>query len=264
MSKPSIWAIAGKNIYLTGAAGQLGQQWRQHLVEDGAIVFPIDNAWLGHPVDVTSQEEVEAALKYYADMTRIGFGGGNFGPPQSPDALICAAAIDAKPGTPGCGRPEDVPLEDFIKTLEVNLVGVQNCIQVFAKLMMQAGSGSIILVSSIYGLASPDQRRYEGISEEGFWKPAAYSASKAGLLGLTRYWAVYLAPYGVRVNAVTFGSMARDDYHPLFSERFIADVPMRRYAQPGDFDGAIHFLVSDASSYMTGANLVVDGGFLAW
>lgn len=237
--------IAGKRIVITGGDGQLGTQWFTALESVGALPFILDT-YRGD--DVTDKNSIES----WARARGYDF-----------DALICAAAIDAKPGTPGCGRPEDVPLEDFTRTIMVNLVGVQNCIQVFGKAMKEAGRGSIILVSSIYGMVAPDHRRYEGMPSE-FWKPAAYSASKAGLLGLTRYWGAYLASYGVRVNAVTFGSMDRDDYDPSFREAFTHDVPMARFAQPGEFDGVMQWLISDASSYVTAANIVVDGGFTAW
>src|SRR3990172_8241689 len=237
-----MFEIKDKLVVITGGAGQLGQQWTKSLKAAGCQVIIIDKQDGG---DVTSPGYMRKALY------------------SIPHAVICAAAIDAKPGTPGCGRPEDVPLEDFTKTIMVNLVGVQNTIQVFGKRMMEVGRGSIILVSSIYGMAAPDHRRYMRMPNP-FWKPAAYSASKAGLLGLARYWGAYLAPYGVRCNAVTFGSMDRHDYDASFRDAFTHDVPMGRFAQPGEFDGVLQWLISDASSYVTGANIVVDGGYLAW
>ena len=240
--------IAGKLIVVTGGAGQLGQQWVPALETAGARCVVIDLVDGG---DVTSPGYMRHALA--AETV--------------PDAVICAAAIDAKPGTPGCGRPEDVPLEDFERTIRVNLVGVQNTIQTWAKAMMLRGSGGFILVSSIFGMVAPDHRRYtigDSDNPQSFWKPAAYSASKAGLLGLARYWGTYLAPYGVRCNAVTFGSMNRDDYSSSFRTAFERDVPMGRFAQPGEFNGVLQWLISDASSYVTGANIVVDGGFTAW
>lgn len=177
----------------------------------------------------------------------------------TPDGLVCAAAIDAKPGTPGCGPFETLPLEDWKRTVDVNLTGVMLSCQVFGSAMAAAGKGSIVLISSIYGLAAPDHRRYEG----GFIKPVAYSATKAGLLGFGRWLAGYWAPKGVRVNCVTFGSMDRDDYALEFRDRFTHDVPMGRFARSGEFNGILDFLLSDASSYCTGANFVVDGGYLA-
>lgn len=234
--------IAGRLIVITGGAGQLGQQWQESLRVAGAHLVVIDRQEGG---DVCSPGYMTKALA------------------SVPHAVVCAAAIDAKPGTAGCGPPEDAPLEDFERTMRVNLAGVQNTIQTWARGMKDLRRGSIILVSSIYGVVAPDHRRYEDM-EQAFYKPAAYSASKAGLLGLARYWACYLAPYNVRVNAVTFGSMDRLDYDPTFREAFEYDVPMRRFARPGEFDGVITWLISDASSYVTGANIVCDGGFTAW
>lgn len=239
----SIFNITGKRVMVTGGAGQLGQQWCSALRAAGAEPFIVDLP----EYDVRSPEDMERAV------TACG----------SPDAAVLAAAIDAKPGTPGCGKPEDVPLNDFAKAIGVNLIGVQNCLQVFGSAMKQRRHGSIVVISSLFGLGAPDHRRYEGLPKP-FFKPSAYSASKAGVLGLMRYWAAYLAPYNVRVNALVPGSMDRKDYHPSFREAFTHDVPMGRFAQPGEFNGAILYLVSEASSYQTGSVVTVDGGYSAW
>jgi NAD(P)-dependent dehydrogenase (short-subunit alcohol dehydrogenase family) len=127
--------------------------------------------------------------------------------------------------------------------------------------------GSIINISSIYGLVSPDQRIYEYRRKEAsgkpFYKPAAYSTSKSALLNLTRYLSTYWAASHVRVNTLTFGGVAAGQ-----DERFVANycahVPMGRMARPDEYNGAIIFLVSEASSYMTGANIILDGGWTAW
>lgn len=237
------FSVANRAIVITGGAGQLGQQWATALRKAGARVCVLDLP----EADVSSVDSMRAAL------ARTG----------TPDGLICAAAIDAKPGTLGCGHPEDVPLDDFGRAIDVNLIGVQNCLQVYGKSMMKAGHGSIVLIGSLFGLGAPDHRRYE-TGTIPFWKPAAYSASKAGVLGLTRYWGAYLAPHGVRVNCLVPGSMDRDDYEPGFRAAFTHAVPMGRFAQPGEFDGAVQWLLSDASSYVVGATIVVDGGYSTW
>lgn len=242
------FSLAGRLIVLTGGAGQLGQQWRAGLDGAGAQVVTIDPA-----SDAPDAFRVDVTDKVALDWARRLL--------QVPDGLVCAAAIDAKPGTPGCGPFEDVPLADWERTVKVNLTGVMLSCQVFGSAMAMAGRGSIVLVSSIYGMRAPDHRRYEGMPGPPFFKPAAYGATKAALLNLTKYLACYWAPKGVRVNAITYGSMRREDYEPSFAAAFTRDVPMGRFAQPGEFDGPLQFLLSDASSYMTGANLVVDGGY---
>jgi NAD(P)-dependent dehydrogenase (short-subunit alcohol dehydrogenase family) len=149
--------------------------------------------------------------------------------------------------------------------MEVNAKGVFLACQVFGGAMAKAGRGSVVSISSIYGMLSPDQRIYEYRRETGepFFKPVAYSASKSSLFNLTRYLATYWAPRGVRVNTVSLaGVFNRQD------ERFLAGyepkVPLGRMAREDEYNGAIVFLMSDASSYMTGANVVLDGGFTAW
>lgn len=261
----TLFDIEGKLVILTGAAGMLGHQWRDSLVAAGAQVLPVDRAWPGLSTDVTDPESLRMTAAYYDDITRSAFGGGMFGPPKIPDALICAAAIDAKPGTPGCGPFEATPIEDWRRAIDVNLTGVMLTCQVFGSAMAKAGNGTIILISSMYGLVGPDNRRYQGLGgREPFFKPAVYSASKAALEGLCKYLACYWGPRGVRVNCIAFGAMGQADHHPKFRRRMDAAIPLGRMARSHEWDGPIQFLVSDASSYITGTTLVVDGGYTAW
>ena len=162
------------------------------------------------------------------------------------------------------GPFEDFPVEIWRQTLDVNVTGVFLCCQVFGKQMAGADGGSIVNVASIYGLVSPDQRVYEYRRRGGanFFKPAAYATSKSALLNLTRYLATYWAPR-VRVNTVTFAGVFNDQ-DPEFLAEYTKRVPLGRMARPDEYNGAILFLASDASSYMTGANVVLDGGYTAW
>ncbi len=159
---------------------------------------------------------------------------------------------DAKPGQDRASGP----WQDWERIVDVNLSGVARTIEIFSQGMTYGGS--IVLVGSMYGMVGPDQRRYEG-----FVKPAGYSASKAGLYGLCRYLAAYLGPRGIRVNVLTFGAMASPGHPAAFTESMQAAIPLGRLAAAGEWNGPLHFLVSEASSYMTGSNVVVDRRYTA-
>ena len=132
-------------------------------------------------------------------------------------------------------------------------------VQASAEALVASGHGSVVNIGSIYGMVGPDMRLYE---DTAFGNPAAYAASKGGLLQLTRWLATVLAP-DVRVNAITSGGVWRD--HPEdFHERYVSRTPLRRMATVDDLKGAVAYLASDLSAYVTGHNLVVDGGWTAW
>lgn len=223
--------MTNKRILITGSSGLLGRQWTKALRDAGFLVagFDKDVAY-----DVLRWDHLQAFLSSGV-----------------PDALICAAAIDVPPT-----RDNPNGFEGWDETVAVNLTGVKNCCEIIGGAMAERGSGSIILVSSMYGMVSPDQRIYDN-----FIKPAAYSATKAALYGLCRWLAVLWGPKGVRVNCVSFGPMERSDHPARFKSEMESRIPLGRFAHPGEFDGIIKFLVSDESSYITGANIVVDGGY---
>lgn len=258
---------------VTGGLGQLGRQFAWTLHQAGARVAVVDALAEQQPVpellasaveagdimivaaDVTRRDSLEAALHRISDRWSV------------PHVLINNAAIDSPPDAPAeeSGPFETYPLASWERVLDVNLTGVFLCCQVFGGAMAAAGRGSVVNVSSIYGVVSPDQRLYEYRAARGapFFKPVAYSASKSGILNLTRYLATYWGDGGVRVNTVTFGGVFRDQ-DSTFRENYCARVPLGRMAREDEYNGAILFLASDASSYMTGSNLIIDGGWTAW
>ncbi len=257
---------------VTGAVGLLGRRHCRALARAGAHVVVADLegeacaelAWelssaegpdaCGHEVDVTAPDSVRTlAEAVLATFERI-------------DILVNNAALDEKVEAAG-DEPvafEDLPLERWERALRVNLTGTFLCCQALGAEMARAGRGSIVNVASTYALVAPDQALYR--DDEGrqtFVKSAAYPASKAGVLGLTRYLAAYWGRAGVRVNALSPGGV-RNGQDPSFVRRYAERTPLGRMAEAGDYEGALVFLAGEASAYMTGANLVVDGGWTAW
>jgi len=256
-------------VIITGGCGQLGRQMTRALLNYGAKVavfdvaaerFPIDefskDALLVLSVDITRRDSIERGLLEVISKW------------DAPHGLINNAALDAPPNAPAeeTGPFESYPESSWDKVMQVNAKGVFLSCQVIGGAMAAAGRGSIINVSSIYGLVSPKQSIYEYRREatgKPFFKPVAYSVSKSALFNLTRYLATYWAKNNVRVNTVTFGGVFNEQ-DPQFLENYCARVPMGRMANEDEYNGAIIFLISDASSYMTGSNIVIDGGWTAW
>jgi 2-deoxy-D-gluconate 3-dehydrogenase len=183
------------------------------------------------------------------------------------DILVNSAALDPK-FDPSHGKEyvqafEDYPLSDWKQALDVNLTGVFLCCQAAARAMLKQEKGVIINICSIYGLVGPDQRIYQKEGQNTQFKPAYYSATKAGVLGLTRYLAAYYAGKNLRINALTPGGIY-NDHDPEFLQAYSNRSILGRMADKDEMNGALLFLASDASSYMTGSNLVVDGGWTAW
>ena len=259
-----LFDLDGRVAVVTGGLGQLGRQFTRVLTSAGGRVAVLDrraaaeadtDAVMHVEADVTDRASLESALR------RIEARWG------SPHVLVNNAALDAPPNAPAAvnGPFEGYPAEVWRNVIDVNVTGVFLCCQVFGGRCAEAGRGSIVNVASIYGLVSPDQRIYEYRRQSGdaFFKPAAYAASKSALLNLTRYLATYWAPRNVRVNTVTFAGVFNDQDAAFLAE-YTQRVPLGRMAREDEYNGAILFLASDASSYMTGANLVLDGGYTAW
>jgi 2-deoxy-D-gluconate 3-dehydrogenase len=190
------------------------------------------------------------------------------------DILVNSAALDpkfdpeslaemAKHGV-ASGAFEDYPLDSWKTALDVNLTGMFLCCQAAVRPMLAQGKkGSIINICSTYGLAGPDQRIYQREGKQTLYKPVYYSVTKAGVLGLTHYLSTYYAGTDIRVNALTPGGVY-NNHDEVFLKAYSTRTVMGRMANKDEMNGALLFLASDASSYMTGSNLVVDGGWTAW
>ncbi len=278
MAAPS-FDLTGRVAIVTGGVGLLGKQHCRALRSVGAHVVVADVSQgaavafakeldaeafaggekpraLGLGVDVTSPASLEAAREAIL---------GTFG---RIDVLVNNAAINDMFESPQAGAElskfEHYPLELWKRSLEVNVTGVFLCSQVLGTVMARAGKGSIINVASTYGLVAPDQSIYKKPDgTQSFYKSASYPATKGAVLSFSRFLAAYWGHAGVRVNTLCPGGVEnnQDEY---FTVNYSKKTPLGRMAHSDEMGGAIVFMASDASSYMTGAAVVVDGGWTAW
>ncbi len=264
-----LFDLSGRVAVITGGAGLLGRRHAEAVASAGGVpvILDVDAAKaesvakeiggkaMALAVDITKEPEVEKALKtILAALGRV-------------DILINNAANNPKveDGGAALSRAENFPLEQWNADLNVGLLGAFNCSKVFGAEMMRRKSGVILNISSDLGVIAPDQRLYrrDGVAEDRQpVKPVTYSVVKTGLIGLTRYFATYYAPH-VRVNALSPGGVEAGQPKE-FLRRIEALIPLGRMAKDTEYQGAILFLCSDASSYMTGQNLVMDGGRSCW
>ncbi len=233
--------LTGKTILLTGANGLLGTAFNRAMTEAGARVIATDMKEL----DVTDPDAWDKYTFYQID------------------ALVhCAAYTTNSKWLGHFPKPFfNVSLIDWNATLNTNLTSAFIGCQKVLPGMMERGSGSVILLGSLYASQSPHLDIYE---DTGIFQPPAYTVAKHGILGLTRYLAALVGASGVRVNCLSPGGVEQNNTNSLFRERFNALAPMRRMATPDDVCGALLWLVSDASKYVTGQNIQVDGGWSAW
>lgn len=255
------WDLSGRVALVTGGAGHVGRAVAALFRDAGAQVVLADLP--GAPLTAAVEElgagawSVGASLEIESEVRTIV--------PQvldrcgRLDVIVHAAALVGTSGTDGWVSSFETQRFDlWRRALEVNLTAPVLLTQT-AVPALTAARGSVIFVSSIYGMVGPDLRLYEGTT---MGNPAAYAASKGGLVQMTRWLATVLAPH-IRVNAVTLGGIARGQ-DPRFVERYVERTPLGRMGSEADAAGAVLYLASDLSAWVTGQNLVVDGGWTAW
>ena len=254
--------LSNKVVLVTGGAGLLGEMHSQAIVENGGkviigdinleatkkVCYTINSKYPGkaYPVylNVLDKTSIQNVLEMYSDI----------------NVLINNAAIDPKVKTdsgPG-GAFESLSLDEWNLSVDVIMKGTFLCSQVFCPHFASNGGGNIINISSVMGVIAPNQSIYGD-----YRKPITYSAAKHGIIGMTKYLATYYADSNVRVNTLSPGGVF-DNQPEEFVDKLTNLIPMGRMANRGEYKGSIVFLCSDASSYMTGQNLIVDGGMTAW
>jgi NAD(P)-dependent dehydrogenase (short-subunit alcohol dehydrogenase family) len=265
--------LAERVAIITGGAGLLGEGYCRTLAAAGAHVVVAEingEAAIDLAGEITRESGVEA-LGLPTDVSNPGSVAEmlartleQFG---RVDILVNNAALDPKFDTEHAdqhtNRFEDFPFDAWQDALAVNVTGMFLCAQAVSRPMLEAKRGVIVNVSSTYGLVGPDQRLYQRQGESLQYKPVTYTVAKAAVLGLTRYLATYFANTGIRVNTLTPGGVYAG-HDEEFVRRYSAKTVLGRMAKAEEMSNALLFLVSDASSYMSGANLVIDGGWTAW
>lgn len=263
------FSLAGKTVLITGASGFLGRHFAAALAEAGANLALIDAA----DENVAVEKIVDAAdgnARFYkcdirnaAQLTSvIDAVESEMGPI---DVLLNNAATKGPDVAKFYEADESFDPVLWREVMSVNLDAMFFVARAVGSRMAKRGCGSIVQTSSIYGVVAPDQRIYEGSLYQGLSisSPAVYSASKAGVVGLTRHLATLWGKSRVRVNCLVPGGVDAGQ-NEVFRDNYSRRVPLGRMAQPEDLVGAVIFLASDASSYITGQSLVVDGGLTAW
>jgi len=263
--------IDGQIAVVTGACGKLGPIWIEALIDAGAQVAALElpGASVSPAFHVVEQRMPGQVQRFDCDVTNrqsvvnaASVVAERMGPIS---ILVNNAGVDQPPDSAGTrSRIENLPMDQFHRMLEVNLMGTFQVTQVFGSQMAERGSGSVINIGSLYASVSPDQRFYDHLPGDlPFLKSPAYGASKAAVVNMTKYFSTLWGARGVRVNTLSPGGVAGGQ-DEAFKQKYGSRVPLGRMAQPEDLTGPLVFLASSASSYVTGHELRVDGGFTAW
>src|SRR5262245_20130702 len=269
------FTLTGRVAVVAGAAGLLGRQHCRALADAGATVVATDlqqDACLAVAAELGAEgrrnvHAIAADITDAASLARLRDATLRIG--DRIDVLINNAALNDRfqdaAEAAALSRFESYPVERFRQALDVNVTGTFLACQVLGAEMSRRRRGSIINIASTYGMVGPDQRIYRGPDgAQRFWKSAVYPASKGAVLAFTRYLATTWAERGIRVNSLSPGGVAQAGQDTVFVAHYSQRTPLSRMAEAHEMRGAIVFLASDASTYMTGANLVVDGGWTAW
>ncbi len=275
--RDQLFDVSGKIVIITGGLGQIGAEFVKEFYKRDAKVAVAARKISQERLESVLGKEIAGSDRIFAstldiqnktDINRfLDELENKWG---VPDVLVNNAGIDTQPSAPPevSGPFEDFPEEVFREVVSVNLTGTFLMTQAVGKRMVNAGKGgSIINIGSIYGMVSPIQDIYAYKKEKTgvpFIKPVAYSAAKSGIYNLTRYCATYWGKKGIRVNTFTPSGVFRDTQDKEFQKNYCERMPIGRMAQADEYNGAIIFLASDASKYMTGSNLIMDGGWTAW
>lgn len=264
------FSLENKVAIVTGALGLLGKNHCKALADAGANVIVTDinerkckhlaaklsSPSLGIFLDVTNCESIYKVL----DQVLLNFG--------KVDILINNAAINDMVESPK-NKPEESKFENYSinnwkKSLDVNLTGTFLCSQIIGGEMARQKFGNIINIASTYGVVAPNQDLYKDENgKQFFYKPPAYSVTKGGIISFTKYLAAYWAEKNIRVNSISPGGV-KNKQDKYFIQKYSDRTPLKRMAKPTDYTGTLIYLASDSSSYMTGENIIVDGGWTIW
>jgi NAD(P)-dependent dehydrogenase (short-subunit alcohol dehydrogenase family) len=260
---------SGRVAVVTGAAGQLGPVWVRALAVAGAKTVALAEPGSSERAEVRALEDELGTTVLLADITDTGSLASaanavvhRFG---APHILVASAGIDHVPARGHALDLTSLQLGDVEQIAHTNVVGTMLTISAFGRPMVQAGRGSIIVIGSQYASVAPQPALYGHLAGDGrpFVKNPAYGASKAATVNLARHFAAHWGKHGVRVNALSPGGvLAVQDED--FRHKFAKAVPLGRMIKPVELAGPLLFLASDASSGLTGVDLLVDGGYSIW